>query len=123
MTTAKSKFKDRKRRKLRVRKKIRGTAARPRLSVFRSLRHLSVQFIDDEKGDVLGAISTFSPRFKEKYQETGKTVAAAQKLGEEAAVRAQELKISEVIFDRGAYRYHGRVKALAEAARKAGLKF
>ncbi len=106
-----------------MRKKVRGTAARPRLSVFRSLRHLSVQFIDDEKGDVLGAISTFSPRFKEKYRETGKTVAAARKLGEEAAGRAQELKISEVIFDRGAYRYHGRVKALAEAARKAGLKF
>ncbi len=113
----------RKRRALRIRKKVRGTIARPRMSVYRSLRNLSVQFIDDDAGTTLGALSTLSPAFKERYRKGGGTVEAAAVLGELAGALAAELSIKEVIFDRGGYRYHGRIKALAEACRKTGLVF
>jgi len=113
----------RKKRALRIRKKLRGTAARPRLNVYRSLRNISVQFIDDEEGRTLGAISTLSPAFKEKYPNGGGTVEAAGILGELAGAMAAELKITKVNFDRGGYRFHGRIKSLAEGCRKAGLIF
>lgn len=113
----------RKKRALRIRKKLRGNATRPRLSVFRSLRNISVQFIDDEDGRTLGALSTLSPVFKEKYPKGGGTVEAAELLGELVGAMASGLNIKKVNFDRGGYRFHGRVKALAEGCRKAGLIF
>ncbi len=99
----------------RVRKKVRGTAARPRLSVFRSNRYLYVQVISDESGTTLAAGSTMA---------AGKgNLGAAQQLGRDIAERCKQLSIAEVVFDRGGYKYHGRVRALADAAREAGLKF
>lgn len=99
----------------RVRKKVRGTEGRPRLSVYRSNRYLYVQVISDESGRTLAAASTM---------EAGKgNVGAAQQLGRDIAERCKALSISEVVFDRGGYKYHGRVRAIADAAREAGLKF
>ncbi|MFH1038657.1 MAG: 50S ribosomal protein L18 [PVC group bacterium] len=123
MKSGTRKRKARRKRALRVRKKVKGTAQRPRMSVFRSLKNLSVQFIDDDRGCTLASRSTLSAAFKEKYPKGGGTVAAAAVLGELAGSRAGELNIKEVIFDRGPYRYHGRVKSLAEGCRKAGLIF
>lgn len=99
----------------RVRKKIRGTDARPRLAVFRSNRYLYVQVISDDAGRTLAAASSVA---------TGKgNVGSAQQLGRDIAERCKALSIAEVVFDRGGYKYHGRVRALADAAREAGLKF
>ena len=104
-------------RRARVRSKISGTSLRPRLSIFRSLKGMSAQLIDDEKGVTLASAS--SREVKEKIAKTG--VAAA--LGKLIADKASKAGISEVVFDRGGYQYHGRVKALADSAREAGLKF
>lgn len=93
------------------------------MSIYRSLRNISVQFIDDDAGRTLFAVSTLSPTFREKHSGSGATVAAAELLGTLAGEAAVDLKIESVTFDRGAYRYHGRVKGVAEGARKAGLKF
>ena len=123
MKTVAKKIISRRKRKKRIRQKIRGTSLRPRLSVFRSLRNLSVQLIDDDRGVTLGTISTGAARFKEKYTESSSTRKAAAVLGEMTAELARSLKIEEVVFDRSGYQYHGRLQALAEAARKAGLKF
>ncbi|MEA1928120.1 MAG: 50S ribosomal protein L18 [Candidatus Auribacterota bacterium] len=112
---------NRKKRARRVRKKLRGTAVRPRMSVYRSLKNISVQFIDDENSRTLAALSTLSSVFREKYEKGGGTVEAAGVLGELAGEMASGLKIKEVNFDRGGYQYHGRVKALAEGCRKTGL--
>lgn len=102
-------------RRERVRKKVRGTDARPRLSVFRSNRYIYAQVISDETGRTLTAASTAS---------SGKgNLGAAQQLGRDIADRCKQLSISEVVFDRAGYKYHGRVRALADAAREAGLKF
>jgi len=102
----------RQRRKNRIRAKVSGTAACPRISVFRSLTQTSAQIIDDEKGHTLAAINS-----------SGKKVDDAQKAGEELAKVAKEKKISKCVFDRGGFAFHGRVKALAEGARKGGLEF
>jgi large subunit ribosomal protein L18 len=123
MQSIRKKIRARKKRASRVRGKVRGTATRPRLSVFRSLRHVCAQFIDDEREVTLGAVSTSSPRFRERYRKSPGTVEAAGVLGEMVGDLARGLGIKEVVFDRGGYQYHGRVKALAEAARKSGLKF
>jgi large subunit ribosomal protein L18 len=104
----------------RIRKKLRGTAARPRLAVFRSVNHIYAQVIDDEKGATLCAASTVE---KEAGVKTGGNVAAARVIGRLIAERAKEHGITSVVFDRGGYIYHGRVKTLAEAAREAGLQF
>ncbi len=109
-------------RHLRVRQRVQGTAARPRLSVFRSLKHIYAQLIDDETGRTLLAVGSRSPEFKEKLK-TGGNRAAAKLVGEAVAQRARERGIERVVFDRGGYQFHGRVKALADAARSAGLKF
>ncbi len=112
---------DLRRRHARLRQKIAGTAERPRLAVFRSLRNISVQFIDDVAGNTLLAVSTQSADFpKDTY---GGNVKAAETLGEMAAKLAKDKGIEAVVFDKGGRKYHGRVKALAEAARKGGLKF
>ncbi|WP_022854362.1 50S ribosomal protein L18 [Thermodesulfatator atlanticus] len=114
------------RRKRRVRKKIFGTPERPRLSVFRSSKHIYAQIIDDVHGRTLVAASSLSPQIKEKVlsakKEGGKT-AVAKVVGELIGQRAIEAGIKKVVFDRGGYKYHGRVKALADGARAAGLEF
>lgn len=109
----------RKKRHLRVRNHIHGTAARPRLCVFRSLNHIYAQIIDDDKGVTLTAASSLDKEFK----GNGGNIAGAKEVGAAIAKKAVAAGISEVIFDRGGYIYHGRVKALAEAAREGGLKF
>ncbi|HZT31280.1 MAG TPA: 50S ribosomal protein L18 [Bryobacteraceae bacterium] len=103
----------------RIRKKLRGTAERPRLAVFRSVAHIYAQLIDDSRGATLVSASTV-----EKSAKTnGGNVAAARTVGKLIAERAREQGIQKVVFDRGGYIYHGRVKALADAARQAGLEF
>jgi large subunit ribosomal protein L18 len=109
----------RQKRHLRVRNHIHGTAERPRLNVFRSLAHIYVQIIDDEKGVTLTAASSVEKGF----EGSGGNIEDAKKVGAAIAKKALEKGITEVVFDRGGYIYHGRVKALAEAAREAGLKF
>ncbi|MFA6071965.1 MAG: 50S ribosomal protein L18 [Janthinobacterium sp.] len=105
------------RRKTRVRSILVGTAQRPRMCVFRSLKHISVQLIDDQNSKTL--VSAHDHEVKSKGTKTE----VAKAVGELVAKKALEMKISAVIFDRGAYQYHGRVKAIADAAREAGLKF
>ncbi len=109
----------RQRRHARLRQKIHGTATRPRLSVCFTGKHIYVQFIDDVRGATLASTSTLAS----EARGTRATVEGAKKLGALAAAKAKEKKIAEVVFDRGGFRYHGRVKALADAAREAGLKF
>ena len=104
----------------RIRKDLAGTAERPRLNVFRSNANITAQIIDDEKGVTLVSAST---REKELNIKNGGNVEAAKLLGAEIAKRAKKAKITKVVFDRGGYLYHGRVKALAEAARENGLEF
>ncbi|NOY80332.1 MAG: 50S ribosomal protein L18 [Kiritimatiellaeota bacterium] len=111
----------RRRRHRRVRGKVSGTAEIPRMSVRVTSKHLYVQFIDDEQGHTLAAASTVEPTFRESGQRADASGAAT--LGKLAAERALEKKISRVVFDRGGHKYHGRLKAIAEAAREAGLKF
>ena len=113
----------RERRHRRVRKKVLGTAERPRLNVFRSLKHIYAQVIDDEAGVTLVAASTVEPELREAVGGYGGNVEAARVVGRAIAERALARGIRKVVFDRGGYRYHGRVKALAEAAREAGLEF
>ena len=105
---------------VRLRKTLSGSAERPRLNVYRSLNHTHAQVIDDTVGKTLVAASTSEKDFSLK---TGGSVAAAKVVGAEIAKRAIEKGIQKVAFDRGGYKYHGRVKALADAAREAGLKF
>ena len=110
----------RQRRQRRVRKKITGTTSRPRLSVFRSNRHISAQIIDDENGRTVASASTSEADLR---GVTTSNKEAAGKVGSLLATRAQEAGIDSVVFDRGGNKYHGRVAALADAARDAGLKF
>jgi large subunit ribosomal protein L18 len=109
------------RRHRRVRKKIHGTATRPRLAVFRSNKHLVMQVIDDEAGRTLAAASTLEA--EQRSQGSGSTVAAASRVGSLVAERAKAAGVSQVVFDRGGFLYHGRVAAAADAAREAGLEF
>ena len=112
----------RKVRHLRIRARVIGTPERPRLAVFRSLNHIYAQVVDDTNGRTLAAVDSRAPEFRQKAK-TGGNVAAAKIVGELLAQRAKARGISQVVFDRGGYQYHGRVKALAEAARAAGLAF
>ncbi len=112
----------RKRRHLRVRKKIFGTENRPRMGVFRSQKHIYAQLIDDVRGVTLAAASSSDAELKGKFQ-LGATVEAAREVGRLIAQRALAKGVEEVVFDRSGYIYHGRVAALADAAREAGLKF
>ncbi len=112
----------RQRRHARVRTKVKGTTSRPRLCVFRSLNHIYAQVIDDIKGHTLGTASSLAPEIK--GDSSGKTKAGvAELVGHLIAKRSLSQGIKKVVFDRGGYKYHGRVKALAEAARQEGLKF
>ena len=105
----------------RIRKKMQGTAERPRLNVYRSLNHIYVQVIDDLHGKTLVSASTAEG--KKEDRRTGGNVAAAKAIGKMIAERAKAKGVRQVVFDRGGYIYHGRVKALADAAREAGLQF
>ncbi len=105
----------------RVRKKIHGTAMRPRLAVFRSNKHLTLQVIDDVAGRTIAAASTTEPAIK--GEGSGATVEAATKLGQLVAERAKAAGVTQVVFDRGGFAYHGRIAAVAAAAREAGLEF
>jgi large subunit ribosomal protein L18 len=116
------KNKARLKRHLRVRKKIQGTSERPRLNVYRSSKHMYAQIIDDVKGVTLVSASTLDKDLKGEV-ENGGNVEAARKVGELIAKRAKENGLTNVVFDRGGYLYHGRVQALADAAREAGLEF
>src|ERR1700686_4242138 len=110
----------------RIRKKMQGTAERPRLNVYRSLNHIYAQVIDDLHGTTLVSASSAEGKKAEgekKARPTGGNVAAAKALGKVIAERAKAKGVSKVVFDRGGYIYHGRVKALADAAREAGLQF
>lgn len=112
----------RKRRHNRIRRRIIGTKDKPRMSVHRSINNLAVQLIDDIEGVTICAVSTMDKSFREKVK-TGGNVKAAETLGEMVAKAAQSKGIKKAVFDRGGYLYHGRIKALADSARKAGLEF
>jgi len=112
----------RQRRKFRIRNKISGTDARPRLTVFRSARHIYAQVIDDADGRTIAAASTLSRDLKGTLEADSK-VSAAKKVGALIAKICLEKSVEKVVFDRNGYLYHGRVKALADAAREAGLLF
>ena len=106
----------------RVRKKVIGTALRPRLCVFRSLNHIYAQIIDDSRGQTLVSMSTLDPEVRDKVGGMVK-VKKAELVGSMLAQKALDARISCVVFDRRGYKYHGRIKALADAARKVGLEF
>ena len=110
--------KERLRRKRTIRKKISGTPEKPRLTFFRSLKHISSQIIDDTKGATIVSASTIQDK-----DISGKSIESAKKIGKVIAEKAISAGIKEVVFDRSGYLYHGRVKAFADAAREAGLKF
>ncbi len=112
----------RKKRHMRIRNRITGTPERPRMNVYRSLTNIYVQLIDDLSGETLVSASTLDPAIRDAV-ENGGNKEAATKVGELVATRALENEIEQVVFDRGGYKYHGRIKQVAEAAREKGLKF
>ena len=112
----------REKRRARIRRKVSGTPERPRLTVYKSLRHMYAQLVDDTSGKTLVAVSTGSKALKGEVKEDDKT-AAAKKVGAAIARAAKEKGIEAVVFDRNGFDYHGRVQAVAAAAREAGLKF
>ena len=122
MNVAEIRRKGRLKRQIRVRRKIRGSAVRPRLSVFRSAKHIYAQIIEDTTGQTLVAASTMSKEVSEGCKGCG-NVEAAKAVGAALAKKALAKDIREVVFDRNGFLYHGRVKALAEAARESGLSF
>ncbi|MFM7043000.1 MAG: 50S ribosomal protein L18 [Planctomycetaceae bacterium] len=122
MEHARTILRQRLRRRFRVRRSIKGTAERPRLSVFRSHKHIYAQVIDDATGRTLVSASSRDRELREAV-EFGGNRAAAEAIGRSVAERALAAGVTKVCFDRGAFRYHGRVSALAEAARAAGLEF
>lgn len=107
----------------RIRRRVSGTSDRPRLAVFRSDRHLHLQVIDDVEGKTLVSMSTQETAFRDQGFKHGATVPAASAAGKLLGERAKAAGIEKVVFDRGGYTYHGRVRAIADAAREAGLKF
>jgi large subunit ribosomal protein L18 len=121
MLTQLSKNANRRRVHERIRKKLEGTAERPRLNVYRSLNNIYVQLIDDHQGVTL--VSASSAQGKKGQRTGGGNLASAKAVGKAIAERAHEKGIKKVVFDRGGYLYHGRIKALADAAREAGLEF
>jgi large subunit ribosomal protein L18 len=112
----------RRRRHYRLRRRVKGTPERPRLAVFRSIKHIYAQVIDDDQQVTLAAASTMDPGLKGSLK-TGGDVEAAKAVGRLVAERAKEKGVSKVVFDRGGFTYHGRVASLADAAREAGLEF
>ncbi len=121
MSAKKDRATERRRRKLRIKYRIRGTHDRPRLCVYKSLKHIYAQLIDDEAGRTLVSASTLDLDLRDKVK--GPTVESAKIIGEAIAKKAKEMGITKVVFDRNGYIYHGKVKALADSARAAGLEF
>jgi large subunit ribosomal protein L18 len=121
-TVNKLKLTRRTQRKLRTSGSVRGSTERPRLSIFRSVKNISAQIIDDTTGNTLASASSVTKEAKGSLKHGGNKTAASQ-IGKDIAAKAIEKGITQVAFDRNGYRYHGRVKALADAAREAGLKF
>lgn len=119
---AQSKIQARQRRHERVRKTVSGTTAKPRLNVFKSLKNIYAQVIDDVTGKTVVAASTLDKDVRANLKHCG-NIAAARKVGESLAKKASEKNIKDVVFDRGGYRYHGCIKALADSAREHGLNF
>lgn len=122
MNSQKGKKLARERRHQRVRRRVKGTPERLRLGVFRSNRHIYAQIVNDMDGTVLVSVSTLSPDLREGLKKSS-TIEAAKAVGAAIAAKALEKSITTVVFDRGGYLYHGRVKALADAAREKGLRF
>ena len=122
MVSKKSRAEMREKKHMRIRNRFSGTAERPRLAVFRSNNHMSAQIIDDTVGNTLVSASTLEKEIKAELNKTNDVEAAAY-LGKVIAKRAMDKGISEVVFDRGGFLYHGKIEALAEAAREAGLVF
>jgi large subunit ribosomal protein L18 len=119
----KTKLNNRQRVKLRIQKKVSGTPERPRLAVYRSLNHVYAQLVDDSTGSTLTSASTLSKEIQNEVKSSEGKVAKSKIVGSLIAKKAIEKKITNVVFDRGGYRYHGRVKAIADGAREGGLKF
>jgi large subunit ribosomal protein L18 len=117
------KYTIRDKRKMRIRKKVLGSSERPRLTVYRSLNHIYAQLFDDARGITIGAVSTKSKDLAAELKQVKGKVAAAQIIGKGIARLAKENNIQTVVFDRNGYLYHGRVKAVADGAREAGLQF
>ena len=122
MDHSRTNLRQRTRRRFRVRKRLSGTADRPRLTVFRSHKHIYAQVVDDVTGRTLASASTADKTLREQVGFGGNST-AAEAIGKAVAERAQAAGVKQVCFDRGSFRYHGRVAALAEAARSAGLEF
>ena len=122
MATVHKRISGRQRRHRRVRKRVRGTAERPRLCVFRSLRYIYAQVIDDDAGRTLARADSREPELAPDGASRG-SIPAASAVGRALAERAKQVGLARVVFDRGGYLYHGRVRALAEGAREAGLEF
>ena len=118
-----SRAKARQKRHYKLRRYLVGTAQRPRLSVFRSNKHIFAQIIDDDAGHTITSASTVTADFKGLKLDSSSNLEAAKAVGTEIAKKAKEKGIETIVFDRGGYLYHGKVKALADAAREAGLKF
>ncbi len=123
MDKARAKQERRARAHRRLRQRLAGTAERPRLSVFKSARYIYVQLVDDRAGQTLVQASSFEPALRERIGGSAKSKAAAKTVGEVIAERAGKAGIKRVVFDRGGYVYHGRIKELADAARSKGLEF
>jgi large subunit ribosomal protein L18 len=117
------KYSTREKRKVRIRKKIYGTSDKPRLSVYRSLNHMYAQLIDDTQGVSLGAVSTKSKDLVDQFKSAEGKVAKAYLVGKAVAELAKSKDITTVVFDRGGFLYHGRIKAVADGAREGGLQF
>jgi len=122
MRTSEARTEARRRVRVRIRQRLRGTGSRPRLSVFKSGRHIYAQIVDDESGRTLAHASSLDGGLK-GADKAGANVATAGRVGTLVAERARERGVAQVVFDRGGYIYHGKIKALAEAARQAGLEF
>ncbi|MCD6459115.1 50S ribosomal protein L18 [bacterium] len=123
MSKVMSRKKLRLKRALRLRRKVLGTSQKPRLVVFKSLKHISVQFIDDIQGVTLASCSTLSKEFKDKFKSQGANLKTAEDLGALAVQIIKDKKIKTLNFDRRGYKYHGVIKALADTIRKEGIKF
>ena len=119
----KNRNKSRERIKQHIKKTIYGTLEKPRLAVYRSLKHLYAQLIDDAKGNTLAFVSSRSKEMKDQLAQAKGNIAKAKIVGSTLAKKALEKNIKTVVFDRGCYRYHGKVKAIADGAREGGLKF
>lgn len=106
-----------------MRKKVVGSSQRPRLCVYKSLRHTYAQLVDDRTGRTISGVSSLSPQIRDQIQKENNKSAKSRKVGLFVAVKAKELGITKVVFDRNKYPYHGRIKSLAEGAREGGLEF